>query len=447
MMAAATVEKPQAAASVQSPQAAVVHFLTSLHRPSHILVAISGGSDSMGLLMALHDEIRTGRHAHKLSAATVDHALRGESAEEAAAVAALCQRLGIPHQTRRWEGEKPDSGLMAAAREARYELLAEAAKDLGTDVIATGHTRDDQRETLAMRGARRTRGDRGEPVTGMADAVLFDRRIWVVRPMLSCLRADIRADLVARGMAWIDDPSNVDPHYERVRVRADLGARGGVALPASGGGAKSDLSAAAAGWIGESMTVHAGLLCRIDIAGIDAGSPSFAYGLSYLTAVFGGQPFALGQEKLHRILAFIAEAKPGRRTAGGVVFDRRRDGLYLMRESRNIAALSLQPGARGVWDGRFDVRNDGQHAVQIVAAGGEESVMLPEALPKGAIKRAAASAPSILCDAGDSVKNDASVTITPRLAPFDRFLTRFDLTLANQLSMSFGRTAYLSPPL
>ena len=83
---------------------------------------------------------------------------------------------------------------MAAAREARYELLTDAAAELTADLIVTAHTLDDQRETLAMRS---TRSD--SLSTGIADAVLFDRRIWIARPFLSCLRTDIRAYLTERG--------------------------------------------------------------------------------------------------------------------------------------------------------------------------------------------------------------------------------------------------------
>jgi tRNA(Ile)-lysidine synthase len=130
-----------------------------------------------------------------------------------------------------------------------------------------------------------------------------------------------------------------------------------------------------------------------------------------------------------------------------VVFDRRRNGLYLMRESRNIDPLPLEPAASGIWDGRFYVANGCGDAVQIVAAAGLPPPSFASSLPKGAVFRAAASAPSICFAAGAGPENAGLVTITPRLAPFDRFLTRFDLTLADQLSMSLGRTAYLSPPL
>ncbi len=432
-----------AGGSVSSPQAAAARLLASLRQPSHILVAVSGGSDSTGLLIALADAIRDSHPSHRLSAATVDHDLRPGSADEAKSVANLCRKLGIAHSTRRWLGEKPATGIMAAAREARYDLLADVAAEVRADMIVTGHTLDDQQETLAMRNAR-VRAER-VTATGIADAVLFDRRIWVVRPFLSCLRDDIRAFLTERNIGWIDDPSNLDLHYERVRVRAGL-ATGNLIASDGGGSAKAEVAAAAARWVEQSVVIEGGVLCRISPEGIDAAAPEFAYGLSCLTAIFGGQPYGLGQGRMERILGFIGTGEPGRRTAGGVVFDLRRNGLFLMRESRNIDALHLAPGARGIWDGRFEVFNDGHGGVQIVAAGATSRMVFAAGTPKGAAMRAAASAPTIRFDDEDPRYEHSPVRFALYLAPFDRFLTRFDLSLADRLADAFGRSAYVSPP-
>lgn len=110
------------------------NFLRSFITPRRILVAVSGGSDSMGLLVALHSAIAADeRRGFSLAACTVDHALRPQSACEAEDVAAFCAALGIAHRICRWEGAKPSTGIQAAARNKRYELLAEAADALGAD--------------------------------------------------------------------------------------------------------------------------------------------------------------------------------------------------------------------------------------------------------------------------------------------------------------------------
>ncbi|MGR9415445.1 tRNA lysidine(34) synthetase TilS [Rhizobium leguminosarum] len=453
-----------------SPQLAILQFLTSLQSPARILVAISGGSDSIGLLLLLDQAVKAVPHLKiSLCAATVDHALRAGSADEAREVAALCASLDIPHTIMIWQGDKPKTGIMAAAREARYGLLATAATDFKADLIVTGHTLDDQRETLQMRGMRTE-----QVSTGIADAVLFDRRFWILRPLLFSTRADIRAFLKERGVPWIDDPSNEDITYERVRMRRQLSADVGMEKDISAAWEERlALSSRGAEWLDRHFRLHSGLLGQVMPDGLRQDRAVLDYVLARLAAVFGGQPFAPGRGHMERILAFATGSKPGRMTAGRVVFDLRHDGLYLARENRGISPLALRPGEAGVWDGRFYARNGSAASIEIQAAAAHaqdtsrfiepitaqtRGAWIPvtstgmteymQRFPKSAWKRAIASAPVL--SAEESLLSEESARMverTPYFAPFDRFLTRFDFIFANRLSAVFATAPYARLPL
>eukprot|EP01038_Epipyxis_sp_PR26KG_P002194 gene2194-3124_t len=135
-----------------SPVAAATHFLAACPPNARLLVAVSGGSDSLGLLHAFHHALSVlERPDIQLHAATIDHALRPGSDHEALDVTKTCEKLNIPHHVRVWTGDKPKTGIPAAARLARYALLSAIAKDVSADCVLTGHTLNDQMETIAMR--------------------------------------------------------------------------------------------------------------------------------------------------------------------------------------------------------------------------------------------------------------------------------------------------------
>lgn len=183
---------------------------------SSLGVAVSGGPDSVALLL-LAAAARPG----KIEAATVDHALRPHSAGEAAGVAKLCKALSVPHSTltARW-GVPPDSAIQERARAERYRLLGEWAGGRGLAAIATAHHRDDQVETLMMRLAR------GSGVRGLGAirplALVPGSEHQLVRPLLSWSRSELRQLCEAAGVETVDDPSNQDEQFERVRVRKQL---------------------------------------------------------------------------------------------------------------------------------------------------------------------------------------------------------------------------------
>ena len=182
-----------------------------------LLVAVSGGPDSVALLALLAEWVRAPGRPN-VHAATVDHGLRAESAEEAAAVATLCEQLGVAHATLRWEGVKPASGLQAQARSARYALLAGEAARLGGATLVTAHTLDDQAETLLMRLAH---GSGPAGLIGMR-ARTMKEGVALARPLLAIPKARLVATVEARGLPFVRDPSNADQRFERVRWRETM---------------------------------------------------------------------------------------------------------------------------------------------------------------------------------------------------------------------------------
>jgi len=188
-----------------------------------LVVAVSGGPDSTALLWLAARWCRTMKHPPKLIAVTVDHGLRPESAREALAVRRLARSLKVEHRTLRWTGRKPATGIQEAAREARYRLLAGAARKAGARHIVTAHTLDDQAETVLFRMAR------GSGVSGLAGMgptagvpVDAGRGLLLVRPLLTVPKARLIATLAAARVAYAVDPSNADPRFARPRFRALL---------------------------------------------------------------------------------------------------------------------------------------------------------------------------------------------------------------------------------
>jgi tRNA(Ile)-lysidine synthase len=183
-----------------------------------IVLAVSGGPDSVALMWLMARWRRALADGPRLFAVTVDHGLRNEAAREAREVKRLAQGLDLPHRTMRWAGDKPQTGVPAAARTARYRLLAQAARAAGATHVFTAHTRDDQAETLLMRLLR------GSGIAGLAAMARESARDDVVlaRPLLNIPKSRLVATLNKAKIAFADDPTNRDPAFTRPRLRALL---------------------------------------------------------------------------------------------------------------------------------------------------------------------------------------------------------------------------------
>jgi tRNA(Ile)-lysidine synthase len=212
------VRKRAAVGPISEPEAGAL--FGALDSFPALVLAVSGGPDSTAL-MWLAARWRDGlRQPPKLIAVTVDHGLRKESAREAKAVAKLAKALKVEHRTLRWTGRKPKTGIQEAARNARYRLLAQAAKEADARHILTAHTRNDQAETVLFRLSRGS-GIAGLAGMGFSDVVPLkeEQGIRLIRPFLGVPKARLIATLKAAKVPYATDPSNSDPRFARPRLR------------------------------------------------------------------------------------------------------------------------------------------------------------------------------------------------------------------------------------
>ena len=207
-----------------------------------VVVACSGGADSLALLAATVFEAR--KAGWRVIGATVDHGLQEGSAPHADRVVAQMAQLGADETVAvRVTVDPGGRGIEAAAREARYAVLAEVASRLGSRVVLLGHTLDDQAETVLL-GL--VRGSGGRSIAGMRHA--FDE---FRRPLLEVTRAQTEAACTAEGIETWEDPHNLDPRFTRARVRhrvlpvleEELGPGVAAALARTADGLQADLAA------------------------------------------------------------------------------------------------------------------------------------------------------------------------------------------------------------
>ena len=239
----------------------------SLAPSERLALAVSGGPDSMALL-ALAAEAFPGR----IAALTVDHRLRPAAAAEAATVAACCAERDIPHATLPWLGTKPAAGMQAAAREARYALMADWCAANGYALLLTAHHADDQAETLLMRLAR---GSGSAGLAGIRPTRALGHGVTLVRPLLGTRRAELAAIAAATGWPLADDPSNRDLNYARTAARALLTTTPWLDVPRIAAAAVHLAAADAAliwatdrAWAGRAATTPTGI--ALDTAGLPA---------------------------------------------------------------------------------------------------------------------------------------------------------------------------------
>lgn len=331
----------------------------------HLAVALSGGGDSLALALLARDWV--GAHRGRLTALTVDHGLRPESTKEAQRVGEMMSRQGIAHQILPWRGNKPDSGLQAAAREARYGLLRDWCGENAVLHLLLAHQADDQAETVELR--RRAQSDR--PGLAGMPRIRELGATRILRPLLAETGATLRGWLAAGGLSWIEDPTNRDRRFARTLVREILEQDPDSReehLRSAHGNAHDRLVEERS--MARFLARH-GRLYPSGYLELDAPALVAPNHLRQILSCIGGLVHPPSGRSLER-LAMHLKSFEGFAGAGlgRCVLSRHGSRLRVVRESRNLPSpQTVKAGERVIWDNRFLVENPLDHSIRVAPLG------------------------------------------------------------------------------
>lgn len=332
----------------------------------HLGLAVSGGADSLALALLTRDWAKTKKIA--LTAFIVDHGLRPDSAKEAKQVAAWLKAAGVPAKILRWQGVKPAANRQAAARAARYALLEQACAKRKIRHLLVAQHRDDQAETLLLRALR---GSGVDGLAAMSPTRALNDDLTLLRPLLDIPKARLVATLQKRKQAWIEDPSNANPAYLRVRLRQALDLLGGHDATARAelvthlaqtarnfARTRAMLESTAYDLLHGSVRLDPAGIAWLDRAALsDAPDEIALRALSRLLSAIGGDPLPPRLDRLERLLDSLRRPRFAAQTLHRCQLRQTAEGLLLCREARHLPApLGLKPGMDFLWDGRFRLR-------------------------------------------------------------------------------------------
>ena len=349
--------------------AVLMRPLGPFEKAPSLAVAVSGGADSMALALLAHAWAR--RRGGAITALTVDHGLRPAAAGETRQVGAWLRARGITHQTLRWRGTKPNSGIQAAARQARYDLLGQWCRRRGVLHLLAAHHGGDQAETLMLRL------QHGSGIEGLAGMPMVRALpgVRLLRPLLQQSRTDLTASLNRHGQPWLEDPSNQEERYARVRARRrlanDSSGTGGTArllnLAGEAAVVRRQLRGALADVAARTVRLHPAGFCQFDPAlCLGQNQALLAPLLADILRCIGGGIHRPRRDRMARLCQDLIQHKlaAGRTLAGSRVLPGP-DGLLICREAGRMPGR-VEVGAEnyGRWD-RFNWSLKGKATVKM----------------------------------------------------------------------------------
>lgn len=328
----------------------------------HIAIACSGGADSLALTLMADGWARAA--GGRATALIVDHAMRPESAGEAACVRNRLAGAGVDAVVLTRRGAVLRSDRQAAARRARYRLMTEWCRQAGVLHLLLGHHRGDQAETLMLRLGR---GSGVDGLSAMAP-VSENPHLRLLRPLLGIPREYLVSFLRSHGLDWVEDPSNEDTAFARVRLRRmlpELGAEGLTESRLAGTArrmarARMALESAATELLARTAAIYPEGYALLTLGALLAAPEDIGLrALSRLLACIGGGQHGPRLERLERLYEWLVRGEGGGRTLAGCRIVRRGPGeVSVCREP--AATEDAVPATGGIlWDGRFRLSADG----------------------------------------------------------------------------------------
>ncbi|MGL1919599.1 MAG: tRNA lysidine(34) synthetase TilS [Hyphomicrobiales bacterium] len=356
----------------QKIQSNLASFITN---EACVAVAVSGGGDSMALLLALHSLTETPDKPLKIVALTVDHNLRENAKEEAKQVGIWCQNLGIEHQVLTWQFEQaPTTAIQEKARNARYQLMGDYCAGHGIQKLFVAHNLEDNAETMFMR-LKRGAGLKG--LSSIAEVsqriVKASQTIQIIRPLLDIEREELRSYLRDHKQAWFDDVSNENEKFERVKIRNHLN---NADIFTHKTLAKSAKRLAVAD---DAIEFYVERFWQENVKLLNRGIATLAYDLlldlpreiklrilARLVWSIGGKPNPPRWQKIETALDQV-ENQSQTLCLGNCLIVKKRDQLWFGYEGRGeeCASLTVLPQQKAMWQNRLVIENKSSKSIEI----------------------------------------------------------------------------------
>ena len=327
-------------------------------KQSRLAIAVSGGADSMCMAAVL-------RAARPIVALIVDHGLRSSSAAEAKLTAERLTVLGIDNEILTWQHEQiPVANIQANAREARYALMRDWCAAQKISFLCTAHHMDDQAETVLMRLAR---GSGVYGLAGMAGTRDLGQGVILVRPLLDVPKKRLTATLAEKNIEWVEDPSNQNEAFDRVKARrlladpplAGLQAERLTATAQRLRRSRDALEFYQRRWLAEAVDFFEAGYALLDKSKFaDVPEDIYLRALNSVIQFSGGGGYAPRFEKLQRLSSSLLSDDFSGHTLSGVQFAPFSSGKILV--TREVSAMEASKKIRGntEWDGRFIISEE-----------------------------------------------------------------------------------------